>query len=54
MMRFKTSLGLGLKEIRIIEISHKKSRLHSIGGWWLAAVVKRSLAFLWLIIIIIK
>ena len=31
MMRFKTSLRLGLKEIKIIEISHKKARLHSIG-----------------------
>ena len=30
-MRFKTSLRLGLKEIKIIEISHKKARLHSIG-----------------------
>ena len=51
MMRFKTSLSLGLKEIKIIEISHKNPRLHSIG---LLVVVKRSLAFLWLIIIIIN
>ena len=31
MMRFKTSLSLSLKEIKIIEISHKNPRLHSLG-----------------------
>ena len=31
MMRFKTSPSLGLKEIKIIEISHKNPRLHSLG-----------------------
>ena len=31
MMRFKTSPSLGLKEIKIIEISHKNPRLHSPG-----------------------
>ena len=31
MMRFKTSLKLGLKEIKIIENSHKNPRLHSLG-----------------------